>query len=86
VPAAISIAVGLAVRFLVPIPDTLSVQAWNLLSIFLSTVVGLVLKPMPVGAWAFTAATFTILTKNLDFQATFSALTNEVIWLISPTR
>jgi hypothetical protein len=26
VPAAISIAVGLAVRFLVPIPDTLSVQ------------------------------------------------------------
>eukprot|EP00873_Tetraselmis_striata_P037103 jgi/Tetstr1/457367/TSEL_043970.t1 len=82
VPAAISIAVGLAVRFLVPIPEGLTVQAWNLLSIFLSTVVGLVLKPMPVGAWAFTAATFTILTKNLDFQTTFSALTNEVIWLI----
>lgn len=29
-------------------------------------------------AWAFTAATFTIITKNLDFATTFSALTNEV--------
>jgi len=70
------------VKFLVPVPPTLTVQAWNLLAIFLSTVVGLVLKPMPVGAWAFTAATFTIITKNLDFATTFSALTNEVIWLI----
>mmetsp|Transcript_33071 Transcript_33071/g.72108 ORF Transcript_33071/g.72108 Transcript_33071/m.72108 type:complete len:555 (-) Transcript_33071:90-1754(-) len=82
VPAAISIAVGVIVKLLVPIPAGLTVQAWDLLAIFLSTVVGLVLKPMPVGAWAFAAATFTILSGTLNFATTFAALTNEVIWLI----
>ena len=33
-------------------------------------------------AWAFAAATFTILSGTLNFATTFSALTNEVIWLI----
>jgi hypothetical protein len=40
VPAIISIAVGLVVRYLVPIPVGVTVQAWQLLSIFLATVTG----------------------------------------------
>jgi len=82
VPAVISIAVGLAVKLFVPIPAGLTVQAWDLLAIFISTVVGLVLKPLPVGAWAFAAATFSIVSGTLDFATTFASLTNEVIWLI----
>jgi len=40
VPAIISIAVGLVVRYLVPIPVGVTEQAWQLLSIFLATVTG----------------------------------------------
>lgn len=40
VPALISIAIGLAVRFLVPVPDGITEQAWSLFSIFLSTIMG----------------------------------------------
>ena len=57
-------------------------QAWNLLSIFVSTVTGLVLKPMPVGAWAFGALTVALATKTLTFTQGLSAITNEVVWLI----
>ena len=32
-------------------------QAWSLLAIFLSTITGLVLEPLPVGAWAFLGLT-----------------------------
>lgn len=81
-PLAISLAVGLIVRFLVPKPVEVTPQAWQLLSIFLSTIAGLVLSPLPVGAWAFLGLTTAVITQTLTFSAAFSAFTNEVIWLI----
>jgi len=77
-----SIGIGLAIRYLVPIPVGVTVQAWTLLSIFMSTITGLVLSPLPVGAWAFCMLTFTVVTKTLTFQQAFAAFTNDVIWLI----
>jgi divalent anion:Na+ symporter, DASS family len=43
---------------------------------------GLVLEPVPVGAWAFIMLTFTVATKTLPFLTAFAAFRNEVIWLI----
>ncbi|GMI88348.1 dicarboxylate transport 2.1 [Hibiscus trionum] len=81
-PFVISISIGLIVRFLVPKPVDVTLQAWQLLSIFLSTIAGLVLSPLPVGAWAFLGLTVSIVTRTLSFTTAFSAFTNEVIWLI----
>jgi di/tricarboxylate transporter len=53
-----------------------------LLSIFISTIAGLVLSPLPVGAWAFLSLTASVVTKTLSFSCAISAFTNEVIWLI----
>ncbi|XP_062176955.1 dicarboxylate transporter 2.1, chloroplastic [Alnus glutinosa] len=82
IPFLISISVGLIVQFLVPKPPEVSPQAWQLLSIFISTIAGLVLSPLPVGAWAFLGLTASVVTKTLSFSCAFSAFTNEVIWLI----
>lgn len=82
IPFVISISIGLIFRFLVPKPVDVTLQAWQLLSIFLSTIAGLVLSPLPVGAWAFLGLTTSIVTKTLTFSVAFSAFTNEVIWLI----
>ncbi|KAH7865355.1 hypothetical protein Vadar_005561 [Vaccinium darrowii] len=81
-PLILSLSIGLSLQFLIPKPISLSSQAWQLFAIFLSTVAGLVLSPLPVGAWAFLGLTATVLTKTLTFTAAFSAFTNEVIWLI----
>lgn len=40
VPLLVCIAVGLALRFLVPPPVGVTAQAWTLLAIFLSTIAG----------------------------------------------
>ncbi|TKY71487.1 Dicarboxylate transporter 2.1 [Spatholobus suberectus] len=82
IPFVVSICIGLIVRFAVPKPVEVTPEAWQLLSIFLSTIAGLVLSPLPVGAWAFLGLTASVVTKTLSFSAAFSAFTNEVIWLI----
>lgn len=82
IPFIFSISVGLFVRFLIPQPHELTLQAWQLLSIFVSTIAGLVLSPLPVGAWAFLGLTLSIVTKTSSFSTAFHAFTNEVIWLI----
>ncbi|KAG8645878.1 dicarboxylate transporter 2.1, chloroplastic [Manihot esculenta] len=82
VPLLISVSVGLILHFFIPRPAEVTPQAWQLLAIFLSTIAGLVLNPLPVGAWAFLGLTTSIVTNTLTFSTAFSAFTNEVIWLI----
>ena len=82
VPAAASIALGLAIRFLLPIPAGVTEQAWSLLSIFVGTIAGIVLAPLPVGAWSMCSVTLALVTKTLTFQQAFSAFTLDVVWLI----
>jgi len=83
IPLAISVSIGLIVRFLIPRPEQVTSQGWQLLSIFLFTISGLVLGPLPVGAWAFIGLTASIVTKTLPFSTAFAAFTNELIWLIA---
>ncbi|KAL9263177.1 Dicarboxylate transporter 2.1, chloroplastic-like protein [Drosera capensis] len=82
VPLIISIGIGLILRFAIPCPSGLTVQGWQLLSIFITTISGLVLAPLPVGAWSFLALTASVVSNTLSFSSAFSAFTNEVIWLI----
>ena len=44
----------------------------------MSTVVGLIVEPLPVPAWAFLALTVSVLTKTLAWKVAFSAFTNDV--------
>ncbi|XP_031107222.1 dicarboxylate transporter 2.1, chloroplastic-like [Ipomoea triloba] len=82
IPLAISISIGLIFRFAIPKPHSVPTKGWQLLALFLTTISGLILTPLPVGGWAFTCLTLSVLTKTLTFSAAFSAFTNEVIWLI----
>ncbi|QDZ19865.1 sodium/sulfate symporter [Chloropicon primus] len=82
VPFVVSVALGVIINFLVPRPDGITKEAWQLLSIFVSTVAGLVIGPLPVGAWAFAGVTTAIATKTLTFKAAFSSFSLDVIWLV----
>ncbi len=46
-PLAAAVGLGVALRFLVPIPAGITVQAWTLLSIFVSAIVGEHWAPVP---------------------------------------
>ena len=79
--AAAASAVAMVASCRPPSPP-LPTQAWSLLSIFLSTIVALVLEPLPVGACAFISVTVALVTKCLTFAQAFSAFRNDVIWMI----
>ncbi|WP_199752987.1 SLC13 family permease [Actinoplanes sp. ATCC 53533] len=66
----------------VPAPDGVKQQAWHLLAIFVATIVGIVAKPLPMGAVALLGILATALTGTLTVQESLSGFGNNVIWLI----
>lgn len=81
-PLLLSIAVGVALWF-TPVPAGVSRNAWQLLAIFLATIVGIITQPLPLGAVALMGLGATVLTKTLTFAAAFSAFGDPIPWLIA---
>ncbi|KAI7837138.1 hypothetical protein COHA_009016 [Chlorella ohadii] len=81
-PLLASVLPGLVLRLLVPAPAAISTQGWNLLCLFVSTIAGLVLVPLPAGAWALLSVTIAVATKTLSFADAFAGFHDEAIWLI----
>lgn len=78
----ISFAVGLLI-WVIPPPAGVTVLAWHLLAIFLGTIVGIITKPLPLGAVAMVGLGVAIMTNTLSFPAAFSAFASEIPWLIA---
>ena len=70
-------AVGLVLWF-VPKPDGVTWKAWHLFSIFVATIAGVALMPLPLGAVALLGLGVAMLTGTLTFAEAFSAFDSEV--------
>ncbi|KAH7859379.1 hypothetical protein Vadar_000327 [Vaccinium darrowii] len=81
-PLIASIATGIILWFIPP-PTGVTKIAWQLLSIFLSTIVGIITQPLPLGAVALLGLGACVLTKTLTFAAAFSAFGDPIPWLIA---
>ncbi|KAK9273451.1 hypothetical protein L1049_018261 [Liquidambar formosana] len=81
-PLMASIATGVILWF-VPVPAGVSRNAWQLLAIFLATIVGIITQPLPLGAVALMGLGASVLTKTLTFAAAFSAFGDPIPWLIA---
>ena len=82
--------IGLGIWF-APRPEGLNEHAWHLLAIFVATISGLVLKPLPMGAVALIGLTVTGVTEVLAplaktpqgaVELLFAGFANSQIWLI----
>lgn len=87
-PAAIALAIGLVIWFVVPVPAGVSPNAWHLLALFIGTIAAIIGKAMPIGALSIVAITLVALTgvtsaKPADaIKDALSSLSNPLIWLI----
>ncbi|KAF3338051.1 dicarboxylate transporter 1 [Carex littledalei] len=81
-PLAASILTGVIVWF-IPAPAGVARNAWQLLAIFLATIVGIITQPLPLGAVALMGLGASVLTKTLTFSAAFSAFGDPIPWLIA---
>ena len=81
-PLSYSALVGL-ILWVAPAPAGVTTQAWHLLAIFISTIVGIITQPLPLGAVAFMGLGACLLTNTLKFNQAFSAFNSEIPWLIA---
>lgn len=77
----IVLAVG-AIIWFCPVPAGLTPSAWHLFAVFVATVLGFILQPMPIGAVAFIALTFCCFTEILKTGQVLMGFGNGTIWLI----
>lgn len=77
----ITILVG-AIIWVSPVPADVSVQAWHLMALFVATVLGFILQPLPIGAVAFISVTFAVLSGLLKVGDALAGYGNSTIWLI----
>jgi DASS family divalent anion:Na+ symporter len=82
IPLLITVLVGAAIWFYPP-PAGVDQKAWHLLAIFVATIVGLIAKPLPMGAVAIIGICVTALTGTLSINDALSGFGNNVVWLIA---
>ncbi|MDU4961886.1 MAG: anion permease [Sporomusaceae bacterium] len=73
--------IGAAI-WLMPVPAGLKPQAWQLLAIFVATIAGIIMQPLPMGAMALIGITVTAMTNTLTVPQALSAFADPTIWLI----
>ena len=81
VPLLICMLVGLLGWFC-PAPTGMTADGWHILVIFVVTILGLIIKPLPMGAVAMVALLMAILTKVVTMKQAFSAFSSDVVWLV----
>ncbi|MSR07329.1 MAG: anion permease [Gemmatimonadetes bacterium] len=65
-----------------PVPTGVDPRAWHLLAIFVATIVGIILRPLPMGATALVAVALTVLTGTLTIAQGMSGFSSPVVWLV----
>ncbi len=82
VPTLFWLSLLLCALWCIPTPEGLSTQTWHLFAIFFTTIVGIILNPLPMGALCFMALALCGITQTLPVNALLSGFSSNVIWLI----
>ena len=76
-----TVLVGIVLWFL-PVPAGLKPEAWHMFAIFVATIIGFILHPIPIGGVALIAVGLTGFLKVLKPGEALSGFGNATIWLI----
>lgn len=78
----IPIVVGALIWFLPIRPEGVTPEAWQMFAIFVGTITGCILQPMPIGAVSMIGLTFVMLTGVVEMDVALSGFSSSSIWLI----
>ncbi len=73
--------VGLGL-WLLPVPVGVEPGAWKLLAIFVATIVGIILRPLPMGAVALVATGVAVLSRTLTIEEATAGFGAPIVWLV----
>lgn len=63
-------------------PSELTNEGWHTFIIFLTTIIGLILNPFPMGVLTLLGLTACILTKSLSLNQALSGFGQSIVWLV----
>ncbi len=75
------VAVG-AIIWYSPMPAGIDVKAWHLFAIFVATILGLIVQPLPMGAVVLIGVLTSALTETLSIGDALNGFSNATVWLI----
>jgi DASS family divalent anion:Na+ symporter len=78
---AIVLAAALGVAF-TPVPSGITAQSWRLLAIFVATIIGSILRPVPSGAMVLMGVTAVALTGALPVDQALKGYADPIVWLV----
>ncbi|HGJ5875348.1 MAG TPA: DASS family sodium-coupled anion symporter [Arsenophonus sp.] len=88
-PTLIAITITLIIWFIIPVPDGVNVNAWQLFALFIGTILAIIGKALPIGAISIIAITLIAVTgvtnpNNVKeaINDALSGFSNQLIWLI----
>lgn len=64
------------------VPKGVPVDAWHLMIIFLCTIIGVILHPLPIGAVTLLGVLACVLTKTLTLADCLGGFGDQIVWLI----
>lgn len=73
--------VGLGIWFS-PHPSTIDLRAWHLFALFFSTILAIILKPLPIGALVIISLSLATLTNTLSLNETLAGFQSPISWLV----
>jgi DASS family divalent anion:Na+ symporter len=78
---AIVLVAGLAVLF-IPIPAGITNQSWHLFAIFVATIVGSIVRPVPGGAMVLIGVSALAVTGTLPVASALAGYADPIVWLV----
>ena len=66
----------------IPVPQGITAQGWRLLAIFVATIVGSILRPVPSGAVVLIGVTTVALTGALPVEQALRGYADPIVWLV----
>ncbi len=82
IPSAFWVASLLCVLWFLPVPSGLDLKTWHLFSLFVTTIVAIVLNLLPMGALCILALSLCCITNTLTIKQALSGFSSNIIWLI----
>jgi divalent anion:Na+ symporter, DASS family len=79
---AILAAVYATVVYLIPRPESVSPEGWRLTGLFLVTIAGSIIEPIPAGALVLLAVTLSALIGGLSITEALAGYSNPTVWLV----
>ncbi|MFT4552555.1 MAG: DASS family divalent anion:Na+ symporter [Chlamydiales bacterium] len=80
-PSLITLLVGVGI-WMIPTPEGLTAQTWNLFAIFAATIAGIISRPLPIGPVVLFSIVTILISRTLTFQELFVSFSQPGIWML----